>query len=147
MNDVNGVQLYRIWSTRLLLQHGGPTKILVVDDLPIAAEALAIALSDPKRVTRFALSGVEAVNQLTEWTPDVVVLDINMPEHDGYQTARVLRRLATTRDVVLIAFTAQSEAEVSSRAVAAGFDAYCQKGNSVPRLICLIDDFIAEPSN
>ena len=146
MDDVKGLQLYRIWSTRTLSHYGVPTKVLVVDDLPIAAEALAIALSDPKRATRFALSGVEAVNQLSEWTPDVIILDINMPEHDGYQTARVLRRLATTRDVVLIAFTAQSEAEISLRAVAAGFDAYCQKGNSVPRLIGLIDNFIAEPS-
>jgi CheY-like chemotaxis protein len=43
------------------------------------------------------------VHQSTDWTPDVIILDINMDEHDEYQTARVLRRLPMTRNAVLIA--------------------------------------------
>jgi two-component system OmpR family response regulator len=129
-----------------MIRRQGPIKVMIVDDLPIAAEALSLALSSSKRDTRFALSGVEAVHQSTDRTPDVIILDINMDEHDGYQTAHVLRRLTMTRNAVLIAFPALSEADVTRKAIAAGFDAYCQKGNSVPRLIRLIDGFIGEPA-
>lgn len=70
--------------------------------------------------------------------PHIVILDITMPEHDGYATARVLRRVARTRDAVIIAFTALGEETVRTEGMHSGFDGYCQKGNPPAALVRLI---------
>lgn len=112
--------------------------ILIVDDNASSAEALTAALTSDGFDTRFALSGVDALHSIDHWVPHVIVLDITMPEHDDYATARVLRRIARTRDAAIIAFTALGEESVRAEALHAGFDGYCQKGNPPAALVDLI---------
>ena len=64
-----------------------------------------------------------------------------MPVHDGFATARVLRRLSATRDTILIAYTALVEDYVRQRDSRGALDAYCQKGAPLSTLLALIDDF------
>jgi len=90
-----------LWSNRSVDAHRDQWRILVVDDNVFSAEALSAALASDGFDTRFALSGVDALHAVDGWVPHVVILDITMPEHDGYATARVLRRIARTRDAVL----------------------------------------------
>ena len=116
--------------------------MLVVDDNATAAEALAAALDAEGFVTRYALGGVAAITLSSDWRPHVVILDINMPEYDGFQTASIMRRLATTRDASIIAFTALGESDVLPRAPAVGFDGYCQKGTSLEMLTDLISSTV-----
>lgn len=130
------------WSTRRVVKSTADTRVLVVDDYEVGAEALAAALSADNYETRFALSGIDAVRCLEVWQPDVIVLDINMPEYNGFETARVIRGLAHSRDCAIIAFTALSAFNVIEKAQSCGFDAYCQKGTSLESLISLIDAFI-----
>ena len=131
------------WSARRLARTDDNTRVLVVDDYEVGAEALAAALSADGYETRFALSGIEAVRCLEAWQPDVIVLDINMPEYNGFETARVMRGLNHSRECAIIAFTALSAFNVIDKAQACGFDAYCQKGTSLENLISLIDAFVA----
>ncbi|KND55892.1 response regulator receiver protein [Candidatus Paraburkholderia kirkii] len=119
-----------------------PWRILVVDDNASSAEALAAALTADGFDTRFALSGVDALHSIDPWVPHVVILDITMPEHDGYATARVLRRIARTRDAGIIAFTALGEESVRPEGLDAGFDGYCQKGNPPAALVRLIERLV-----
>jgi CheY-like chemotaxis protein len=113
-------------------------RILVVDDNEASAEGLAAALAADGLDTRYVLSGVDALHAIDGWVPHVIVLDISMPEHDGFATARVLRRIPPTRNVGIIAFTALAEDYVRTKGVHAGFDGYCQKGNTPRELVHLI---------
>ncbi len=117
-------------------------RILVVDDNAASAEGLAAALSADGCDARYVLSGVDALHAIDGWVPHVVILDISMPEHDGFATARVLRRISPTRNAGIIAFTALGEDYVRSKGVHAGFDGYCQKGNAPGVLVDLISRLV-----
>lgn len=132
-----------LWTNRKVCVAQHALRVLVVDDHEAAAEALSVALEADGFSTRFALSGVEAIHVVEEWVPDVIVLDINMPEYDGFDTAYIVRRLSATRDVGIIAFTALCESDVLPKGLLAGFDGYCQKGNSLPALTQLIGRMVA----
>ncbi|MCY0387088.1 response regulator [Robbsia sp. Bb-Pol-6] len=132
----------RSWSDRQVPNLEATTRVLVVDDYAPAAEALATALGYEGFDTRFALSGVDALGTIGIWVPHVIVLDINMPEHDGFETASVMRRLTATRHLGIIAFTALSDVEIETRAHLCGFDGYCQKGSPLQQLIGLIDGMV-----
>ena len=90
---------------------GNSARILIVDDSRANAEALAASLAIDGLETRFALSGVDAIDSLGLWQPHVFVLDITMPEHNGFAVARVLRSMPSTRDAGIIAFTALAKTE------------------------------------
>ncbi|MGI4984761.1 MAG: response regulator [Janthinobacterium lividum] len=135
-------QICRTWSNRQVRNLESTTRVLVVDDYEPAAEALATALGYEGFDTRFAFSGVEALGTIGAWVPHVIVLDINMPEHDGFETASVMRRLTATRNLGIIAFTALSDIEIETRAHLCGFDGYCQKGSPLQKLIGLIDGIV-----
>ncbi|SAL23041.1 response regulator receiver protein [Caballeronia peredens] len=131
-----------LWTNRSVGADRDAWRILIVDDNAYSAEALAAALTSDGFDTRFALSGVDALHAVDGWVPHVFILDITMPEHDGYATARVLRRIARTRDAVIIAFTALGEESVRSEGLHAGFDGYCQKGNTPAMLVRLIERLV-----
>lgn len=131
-----------LWTDRKVSVTPHELRVLVVDDNEAAAEALAIALESDGYATRFALGGVEAIQLVEHWVPDIIVLDINMPEYDGFQTAYIVRRLSSTRDAGIIAFTALGESDVQPKGRSAGFDAYCQKGNNLTELTTLIDRMV-----
>ncbi|MEC5409361.1 response regulator [Paraburkholderia sp. MPAMCS5] len=112
--------------------------MLVVDDNEASGLALTAALGEEAMDTRLATSGLEALECTRSRTPDVIVLDINMPHHDGFSTARVLRRVLSTRHAAIVAFTALDEREVRERGELAGFDGYCQKGQPPEELLTVI---------
>ncbi|SAL12170.1 response regulator receiver protein [Caballeronia arvi] len=127
-----------LWTNRSVDVDHEQWRILIVDDNADSAEALSAALDSDGCDTRVALSGVDALHAIDVWVPHVVILDITMPEHDGYATARVLRRIGRTRDAVIIAFTALGEDIVRKEGLHSGFDGYCQKGNPPTALVGLI---------
>jgi|GEM_PF-523898 len=131
-----------LWTSRNVDADHEQWRILVVDDNAASAEGLAAALNADGCDTRFALSGVDALQAIDGWVPHVVVLDISMPEHDGFATARVLRRISPTRNAGIIAFTALGEDYVRLKGVHAGFDGYCQKGNAPGVLVKLIGQIV-----
>ncbi|SAK56996.1 response regulator receiver protein [Caballeronia temeraria] len=85
------------------------------------------------------LDGASALNMIATWVPDIAVLDINMPQMDGYTLARHLRQNTATGHTVLIAFTALDESVARPAGVASGFDAYCQKGGAPDPLLRLLE--------
>jgi len=124
------------WTPRKL--PGGTTdrrRVLVVDDYHDGAEAISMFLSLSGYETRFVLSGREVDGAIAGWTPDIALLDINMPGMDGFGVARQLRDNPRTQDILIIAFTAQDLSIVWRHAIAAGFDGYCQKAGAPDVLI------------
>jgi CheY-like chemotaxis protein len=71
--------------------------------------------------------GATAVQLAAQTAPDVVVVDIGLPEIDGYEVARRLRASPSTRDIRLVALTGYGQQEDKQKAMEAGFDAHLTK--------------------
>ena len=119
-------------------QAGHRRRLLVVDDHKPGAEAITASLSLSGYEAQFVLSGLAVIHVITGWTPDIAILDINMPGMDGFEVARQLRRHRQTQHIVIVAFTAQDELTVRANGIAAGFDGYCQKGAAPDSLLHLL---------
>jgi PAS domain S-box-containing protein len=102
-------------------------RILVVDDNRDAAESLGMLLELWGCTVRVAFDGPQALGLLESFRPDVVLLDIGMPEMDGYEVARKMRTKPLGRSVLLIALTGWGQEEDKRRARAAGFDEHLRK--------------------
>ena len=102
-------------------------RIMVVDDNVDAAESLAMMLElDGHSVIR-AHDGRTAIALASNECPSVMLLDIGLPDIDGYELARRLRALPEADAALLIAVTGYGQAEDRRRAEDAGFDRYLIK--------------------
>jgi PAS domain S-box-containing protein len=102
-------------------------RVLVIDDNIDAADTLSglvTALGGEAHTAYDARTGLQCASQLR---PDVVLLDIGMPEMDGYETCRRLRAESYGRDAYIVAVTGWGQLHDRERALADGFDAYLTK--------------------
>ncbi|MEK8028078.1 chemotaxis-specific protein-glutamate methyltransferase CheB [Pseudaquabacterium rugosum] len=95
------------------------TKVLVVDDSALMRRLLTGLLRDNGFEVATARNGAEGVQQLTDWQPDVVTLDINMPEMDGL-TALSLMMQARPTPVVMVSSLTEKGAQATFEALALG---------------------------
>lgn len=102
-----------------------PKRVLVVDDNADAADSLAQLLKLNGHETLAVYGALEALECASTFRADIAVLDIGLPEMDGYELARRLR--ATRSDLVLIALTGYGQPEDVQRAQEAGFDVHLTK--------------------
>jgi len=79
------------------------TKILVVDDDPRIAEVISLYLNKEGYETREAYSGKEAVAEFANYAPGLVMLDLMLPEKDGYQVCKEIRSISKTPVIMLTA--------------------------------------------
>jgi PAS domain S-box-containing protein len=100
-------------------------KVLVVDDNADAAETLAQLLEVIGHTPVTAHDAASALTKFDEFQPDVVLLDIGLPDADGYQVARTIR--ARGGKARLVALTGWGQAEDKRRAAEAGFDTHWTK--------------------
>ena len=102
-------------------------RVLVVDDNVDAAESLAQLLNLEGHSTQIAYTSRVALDRFEQFEPDVVLLDIGLPEMDGYEVAHRLRQRMGSRPVTLVALTGYGQREDRDRAIAAGFDEHLVK--------------------
>ncbi len=100
--------------------------ILVVDDVPSNIQVLAEILR-PEFSVIFALSGEEALHLAAAAMPDVILLDVMMPDMDGFEVCRRLQDDLLLRDIPVIFVTAMNEAVAGARGLEAGAIAYITK--------------------
>ena len=100
--------------------------ILVVDDNEAAARALQKLLMIRYHDARTAADGGEALRMVTDFEPEVVILDIGLPDMDGYQVARILRQQNKPLKA-LIALSGYGQDEDKRKAIEAGFDYHLTK--------------------
>ncbi len=74
-----------------------------------------------------ALDGVQAVALARQLHPDLILMDISIPEIDGWEATKILRHDPTTREIPIIALTAHALADDRERATAVGFTSYLAK--------------------
>jgi CheY-like chemotaxis protein/two-component sensor histidine kinase len=102
-------------------------RILVVDDNNDAAETLAAMLRVSGHQVETAGDGLQALTVAPSFAPDVVLLDLGMPNLNGYETATRIRAQPWGRHVALIAITGWGQPEDRQRTVEAGFNAHLVK--------------------
>ncbi len=112
--------------------HGAPLKaprrrVLIVDDNIDAANSLAMLLGVEGHEVQVAYDSREALERIESFHPDVALLDIGLPEIDGYALAQRLRSIPRLEGVRLVALTGYGQAEDHQRTRAAGFEYHLVK--------------------
>jgi len=102
-------------------------RILVVDDNIDSAESLGLWLKFMGHEVRLVHEGLATLEAAREYHPDVIVLDIGLPDIDGYQVAERLRQEPNLNGVLLIALTGYGQDEDRQRCYDAGFDEHLIK--------------------
>ncbi len=115
-----------------------PLTILVVDDNKDAADALVALLNVQGYHASAAYSGASAIRQADSTRPDVVLLDIGMPETTGFDVARALRDYKRAPKPVIVAVTGAAEPSDKLAARMAGFDHYLVKPVEIHALVALL---------
>jgi two-component system, OmpR family, response regulator len=111
-------------------------RILVVDDEPNIADVISIALRYNDYEVETAASGHEALKAVAAMRPDLVVLDVMLPDLDGFEVARRLRERADETPIVFL--TAKDTTEDKVRGLTIGGDDYLTKPFSVEELLARI---------
>jgi len=110
-------------------------RILIVDDNIDAATTMAEALAATGHDVRVGHSAAAALALLSDFRPDVGILDIGLPDTDGFTLARRMRAGEQAQDVVLIAITGYGQPEDARRALEAGFDLHLTKPVAIDALL------------
>ncbi|MEI9937580.1 MAG: chemotaxis response regulator protein-glutamate methylesterase [Pseudomonadota bacterium] len=125
-------------------------RVLIVDDSVVVRRSLSDALaSDPEiSVVGCAANGSIALQKLTQLNPDVVLLDVEMPQMDGIETVRRLRKDWPRLPVIMCSALTERGANVTLRALAAGATDYVAKptaaAGSLAGLAAFTNDLVAK---
>lgn len=122
-------------------QPSGPLRILVVEDNFINQRLVLAFLDEAGHAAVLAANGREALAALERQSFDVILMDVEMPEMDGFQTTAAIRARETTAGTRLpiLAMTAHGSQEDRDRCLAAGMDGYIAKPLQYEELIELVE--------
>jgi two-component system, OmpR family, alkaline phosphatase synthesis response regulator PhoP len=104
-----------------------PGKILIVDDEPDIVEFISYNLKNKGYHIATARDGVEAIRKAREFAPDLILLDIMMPNKDGIETLRELRQMPDFENTAIIFLTALSDEKSEIEGLKTGADDYIAK--------------------
>ena len=121
-------------------------RILVVDDNRDSAEMLAAMLTAWGQHARVAFDGMSALSAGRDFRPHIVLLDLGMPDMDGYETARRLRAESWGQEATLVAVTGWGQESDLQRTREAGFEHHLLKPVAPRRLRILIADGDRKPA-
>ena len=120
----------------------GSGRILVVDDNADAAQTLAELLQVIGYEARTAPDATVALQVLEEFQPQLALLDIGLPQVDGYELAGLIRQRPAGKDVRLVALTGYGQESDRARALAAQFDEHLVKPVGIDRLTEVLQRFL-----
>jgi DNA-binding NarL/FixJ family response regulator len=111
-------------------------RILIVDDQRRTRHSLKALLATKFQFIRMleAENGVETVKCVKEWLPDIILMDARMPDLDGIEATREIKRQTPSVKVIVLSMFAEYQAS----ALAAGADAFISKGEPPERLLAAL---------
>jgi CheY-like chemotaxis protein len=113
----------------------GRRRILIIEDQEDARVSLRLLLQADGHEVSTARTASEGLARLAEFRPDIALVDIGLPEFDGYELARRARELPAGHRVKLIALTGYGGRENRARAQASGFDQHLTKPVAYDQLV------------
>jgi CheY-like chemotaxis protein len=119
-------------------------KILLVEDNELNRDMLSRRLERRGFQVLIAVDGAQGVAMAQSEAPDLVLMDMSLPEVDGWEATRRLKAAPETRAVPIIALTSHAMVGDRDKAIDAGCDDYDTKPIELPRLLEKIDRLIAK---
>ena len=113
--------------------------ILIVEDDPSNYELLKALLKKTNASISWSKNGKEALKHINREVPDLILMDIKMPDMDGYETVSRLRQMKL--DIPIIAQTAFARLEDENKALNSGFDGYLAKPIEKEKLLAVLSGF------
>ncbi len=110
-------------------------KILLVDDEVDIVRVTELRLLLERYEVDYAYTGAEGIQKAIAWRPDLVIVDIVMPDIDGFEVCRRLKALPETKDIPVLLFSAKGIHEAAARAADVGADGFIEKPHWPPDLI------------
>lgn len=110
-------------------------KVLVVDDEPQITRVLRHSLTAHRYDVRTAADGVSALDTFRDWHPDLIITDLQMPEMDGIEFCREIRKVSTLPIIVL---SVKGEERTKVKALDAGADDYVTKPFGIDELLARV---------
>jgi len=114
-------------------------KILLVEDNELNRDMLSRRLLRKGYEVVLAVDGKEALEKAVSEVPELILMDMSLPEIDGWEATRRLKAAAATRAIPVIALTAHAMSEDRQKALAAGCDEYDSKPVEFRRLLRKIE--------
>lgn len=111
------------------LQHGAPNTILIIDDDPKSVKLTAKILEDAGENVLKAFSGREGLDLIGKHKPDLIILDLMMPEMSGFEVVDILRRDDNTKDIPVFVLTAKEITKEDREALDGHIKRLMTKGN------------------
>ncbi|MDT8317916.1 MAG: response regulator [bacterium] len=116
-------------------------KILVVDD-NIFNIRLVEAMMEPHYELITAQNGLEGIEKAREETPDLILMDVQMPKLNGIASMKEIRKIDRLKDVPIVAYTAVAMKGDKEKLLQDGFDDYLAKPISISNLVELVNKHI-----
>ena len=121
-------------------------KILIVDDNPDLTYILQVQLKNKGYDTVQATNGMQAVDIATAQLPDLIVMDIMMPQMNGLQAARLIRENPKTRSIPILALTAKISFEDREECLESGLNDHIAKPFTATQLAFRIEKLLKQDS-
>ncbi len=112
--------------------------ILIVDDTPKNIQVVGTILREKEYNISVATNGLDAIKLTDKALPDIILLDIMMPEMDGYETCKILKGNEKTKDIPIIFLTAKNEIEDKIKGFDLGAVDYITKPFNIPELLARV---------
>lgn len=117
-------------------------KILIADDNENIREALTYLLEDEGYTLSLAKDGAETIKKVREVSPDILFLDIMMPEINGYDVCRTIKNDPELKKTYVIMLTAKGQADEQERGKEVGADEYIVKPFSPMEILAKIKNIL-----
>lgn len=121
-------------------------RILIVDDEKPIATILAQTFVQEGHVVENASDGIDCMNKMATFRPDVVIMDIMMPKLDGVDTTRLIRRSAAYSGTLVVALSARADEETRRRMKEAGANLFMRKPFVIAKLVDRVARLLAARS-
>ena len=106
---------------------GAVRRVLVVDDVADNVDSLAALLRMDGNIVETAADGLEAAAKAEAFKPDLILLDLGLPNLSGYETCQLIRRKPWGKGIVIVALTGWGQDDDRRRSLGAGFDSHLVK--------------------
>ena len=121
--------------------------ILVADDDPMIRNLLRIMLETANHIVFEAQNGQDAVEKAREIHPDAIILNVKMPEMDGFTACKTLRHDAETAVLPIFILSGQAHLTAVNKGLLAGANRYLTKPMSRTNLLQNLDEVLGEQAN
>lgn len=117
-------------------------KLLYIEDDPESREMMADILRIHGYTFFSATRGIEGIRIATAERPDLILMDINLPDMNGYEVTTLLKSIKTLQHTPVIALSVDSETQSRERTLAAGCDGFISKPINITEFIKLINEYL-----